>query len=136
MSRKPQASQSQVIEESTITTNQQEEGVMTNEISLKEGEAAITATSGSTIILNIEDLIAVKAMTNTFHREYKRKSKETVYSDNRPKPKGSVDYDVDMFNRAQVIKAFIDLILDSIVIPEKKDRTQQLLTAFGAKTED
>lgn len=135
MSRKPQSTQSQVVE-STTNTNPQEEEVMTNEISLKEGEAAITATSGNTVILNIEDLIAVKAMTNTFHKEYKRKSKETVYSDNRPKPKGSVDYDVDMFNRAQVIKAFIDLILDSIVIPEKKDRTAQLLAAFGAKKED
>lgn len=134
MSRKPQSQSAQSQVEST-NPNQEEE-VMTNEITLNEGEAAIVTTGGNTVILNVEDLIAVKSMAKTMNKEYKRKSAEVEYQDHRPKPKGSCDYDRDMYGRTQVIEAFINLILDSITIPEKKDRTQQLLAAFGAKQED
>lgn len=133
MSRKSQSqsTQAQVIE----STNSQEEimeAQNNTEITLNEGEAAIVTTGGNTVILNIEDLIAVKSMAKTMNKEYKRKSAEVEYSDHRPKPKGSCDYDKDMYARTQVIEAFINLILDSIVIPERKDRTAQLLAAFGA----
>lgn len=136
MSRKSQSTQAQVVE--STNTNSQEEimEAQNNEITLKDNEAAITTTGGNTIILNIEDLIAVKAMVKTMNKEYKRKSAETEYADHRPKPKGSVDYDRDMYGRTQVIEAFVNLVLDSIVIPERKDRTAQLLAAFGAKKED
>ena len=139
MSRKPQSqsAQSQVVE-STTNTNPQEEVMETQnntEITLNEGEAAIVTTGGNTVILNIEDLIAVKSMAKTMNKEYRRKNSETEYQDHRPKPKGSCDYDRDMYCRTQVIEAFINLVLDSITIPEKKDRTAQLLAAFGAKQE-
>lgn len=124
----------------TTNTNIPQEEVMeaqnNTEITLNEGEAAIVTTGGNTVILNVEDLIAVKSMAKTMNKEYRRKSAEVEYQDHRPKPKGSCDYDRDMYGRTQVIEAFINLILDSITIPERKDRTAQLLAAFGAKKED
>lgn len=138
MSRKAQSTQSQVIEESTITANTIQEEVMNEqqEITLAADEAAIVSTSGNTLILKKEDLIAVKSMAKTMNKEYSRKAKEQFYADKRPKPEGSIQYDQDMFNRTQVILAFVNAILDSIEIPTRKDRTQELVAAFGGKVEE
>lgn len=140
MSRKPQASQSQSVESIIEPVNEVKEEIMNNEvneeITLDENEAAIVTTGGNTLILRKEDLIAVKSMAKTMNKEYARKAKEIEYQDHRPKPKGSVDYDRDMYGRTQVLLAFVNAVLDSIEIPTKKDRTAELVAAFGGQMDN
>ena len=71
-------------------------------------------------------------MTNTFFSQYEKKAKEVAYADNRPKPQNSIDYDRSMFNRAIVIKAFVDTVLDGLLIPSSDDRANEIAAQFKA----
>lgn len=139
MSRKAQ-NQTQVEPITTTTTSQQEEIMQEQqqeqitEITIPEGHAAMVTTSGKTVIYPITALQTVLSMTETFYTQYKRKAKERFYTDNvTPKPEGQVKYDTNMFERARVIRAFINDILDSI---EPRKNVDELVRIFHGKEEE
>lgn len=97
-----------------------------------ETQSVIVNVNGDSLVFDNSSLITLKSMTNTFFSQYEKKAKEVAYADNRPKPQNSIDYDRNMFNRAIVIKAFVDTVLDGLLIPSSDDRANEIAAQFKA----
>lgn len=97
-----------------------------------ETQSVIVNVNGDSLVFDNSSLITLKSMTNTFFSQYEKKAKEVAYADNRPKPQNSIDYDRSMFNRAIVIKAFVDTVLDGLLIPSSDDRANEIAAQFKA----
>jgi len=95
-------------------------------------QSVIVNVNGDSLVFDNSSLITLKSMTNTFFSQYEKKAKEVAYADNRPKPQNSIDYDRNMFNRAIVIKAFVDTVLDGLLIPSSDDRANEIAAQFKA----
>lgn len=153
-SRKSSQSQSQSVNTNTVNTNQEDvmnatataaaniddlfvEGQATQEQAQEETynpetQSVIVNVNGDSLVFDNSSLITLKSMTNTFFSQYEKKAKEVAYADNRPKPQNSIDYDRSMFNRAIVIKAFVDTVLDGLLIPSSDDRANEIAAQFKA----
>ena len=115
-----------------LFVNDQAQEQATQETYDPETQSVIINVNGDSLVFDNSSLITLKSMTNTFFSQYEKKAKEVAYADNRPKPQNSIDYDRSMFNRAIVIKAFVDTVLDGLLIPSSDDRANEIAAQFKA----